>query len=117
FKPQVVVSVFPGVPHPNHGQHQVAGVTAYAAFPLAGDAAALPQLAAEGLVPWTPQALYRSTRFDPETPSLVLPLSGLDPRTPHAAPGGGGASTGWRPSRSSSSPWRAAACTARRIWE
>ena len=54
FKPQVVVSVFPGVPHPNHGQHQAAGVTAYAAFPLAGDPNALPQLAAEGLPPWTP---------------------------------------------------------------
>ncbi|HEV8582723.1 MAG TPA: PIG-L family deacetylase [Thermoanaerobaculia bacterium] len=79
FKPQVVVSVFPGIPHPNHGQHQVAGVTAYAAFPLAGDASALPQLTAEGLVPWTPQALYRSTRFDPESPSLILPLSRIDP--------------------------------------
>src|SRR5262245_14032728 len=79
FKPQVIVSVFPGVPHPNHGQHQAAGVTAYAAFPLAGDANALPQLAAEGLVPWTPQVLFRSTRFDPETPGLVLPLGGIDP--------------------------------------
>ncbi len=79
FKPQVVVSVFPGVPHPNHGQHQAAGVTAYAAFPLAGDANALPQLAAEGLTPWAPQVLYRSTRFDPETPSLSLPLGRIDP--------------------------------------
>ena len=79
FKPQVVVSVFPGVPHPNHGQHQVAGVTAYAAFPVAGDPNAVPQLAAEGSLPWTPQVLYRSTRFDPETPSLSLPLGGIDP--------------------------------------
>ncbi|HKI02836.1 MAG TPA: PIG-L family deacetylase [Thermoanaerobaculia bacterium] len=81
FKPQVVVSVFPGVPHPNHGQHQAAGVTAYAAFPLAGDAGALPQLAAEGLVAWTPQALYRSTRFerDTATTTLTLPLNAIDP--------------------------------------
>jgi len=79
FKPQVVVSVFPGIPHPNHGQHQVAGVTAYAAFPLAGDANALPQLASEGLSPWTPQVLYRSTRFDQGTPGITLPLSGIDP--------------------------------------
>jgi LmbE family N-acetylglucosaminyl deacetylase len=82
FKPQVVVSVFPGVPHPNHGQHQAAGVTAYAAFPLAGAAGALPQLAAEGLLPWAPQALYRSTRFEPDgakTTTLVLPLNGIDP--------------------------------------
>lgn len=82
FKPQVIVSVFPGVPHPNHGQHQAAGVTAYAAFPLAGDAQALPQLQAEGLSPWTPQALYRSTRFEPDgskTTTLTLPLNGVDP--------------------------------------
>jgi LmbE family N-acetylglucosaminyl deacetylase len=79
FKPQVVVSVFPGVPHPNHGQHQAAGVTAYAAFPLAGDPNALPQLAAEGLRPWTPQALYRSTYFDPNAASATLSTAGIDP--------------------------------------
>jgi LmbE family N-acetylglucosaminyl deacetylase len=79
FKPQVVVSIFPGVPSPTHGQHQAAGITAYAAFPLAGDPDALPQLAAEGLTPWTPQVLYHSTRFTQETPSITLPLSGIDP--------------------------------------
>src|SRR5258708_7472339 len=40
FKPQVVVSVFPGVPHRNHGQHQEAAAIASAAFPVAGDAPA-----------------------------------------------------------------------------
>jgi LmbE family N-acetylglucosaminyl deacetylase len=79
FKPQVVVSVFPGVPHPNHGQHQAAGVTAYAAFPLAGDPNALPRLAAEGLQPWTPQVLYRSTYFDPNASTMTLPTGGIDP--------------------------------------
>src|SRR5436309_3051272 len=79
FRPQVVVSVFPGVPHPNHGQHQAAGVTAYAAFPLAGDPQALPQLAAEGLPPWTPAALYRSTFFDPNATTITLPTGGIDP--------------------------------------
>src|SRR4051794_13760296 len=79
FKPQVIVSIFPGVPHPNHGQHQAAGVTAYAAFPLAGDAQALPQLAAEGLAPGTPQVLSRSTYFDPNASTLTLPASRIDP--------------------------------------
>ncbi len=79
FKPQVVVSVFPGVPHPNHGQHQAAGVTAYAAFPLAGDPKALPGLAAEGLPPWTPQALYRSTYFDPTAATITASTGGIDP--------------------------------------
>jgi len=79
FRPQVVVSIFPGVPHPNHGQHQAAGVTAHAAFPAAGDPAALPQLAEEGLVPWTPQVLYRSAFFDRNAPAIQLPLGVVDP--------------------------------------
>lgn len=79
YKPQVVVSVFPGVPSPTHGQHQAAGVTAFAAFPLAGDPQALPELAAEGLPPWTPQALYRSTYFDPNASTITLSTGGIDP--------------------------------------
>ncbi|HEX6898846.1 MAG TPA: PIG-L family deacetylase [Thermoanaerobaculia bacterium] len=79
FKPQVVVSVFPGVPHPNHGQHQAAGVTAYAAFPLAGDPGAVPQLAEEGLSPWKPQVLYRSTFFDRDATTLTMSTGGVDP--------------------------------------
>ncbi len=79
FKPQVIVSVFPGVPHPNHGQHQAAGVTAHEAYPLAGDASAFPQLAREGLAPWTPQALYRSTSFDRDQTTVTLPIGRVDP--------------------------------------
>ncbi|MEA2561926.1 MAG: hypothetical protein QOH06_3430 [Acidobacteriota bacterium] len=80
FRPQVVVSIFPGQPHPNHGQHQAAGVTAHEAFPLAGDPDALPQLRAEGLLPWTPQILYRSG-FRDTTAANVIPVSvaGVDP--------------------------------------
>jgi LmbE family N-acetylglucosaminyl deacetylase len=84
FKPQVVVSVFPGVPHRNHGQHQVSGVAAFAAFPVAGDPAALPRLAAEGLAPWTPQALYCCTYFGGEGAGATLvtmQTSGIDPWT------------------------------------
>ncbi|MES1239986.1 MAG: PIG-L family deacetylase [Acidobacteriota bacterium] len=79
FKPQVVVSIFPGQPHPNHGQHQAAGVAAHEAFPLAGDPKALPQLADEGLLPWTPQALYRSGFFNPPPDAITLPIGGVDP--------------------------------------
>jgi LmbE family N-acetylglucosaminyl deacetylase len=81
FKPQVIVSIFPGVPHPNHGQHQAAGVTAYAAVPLAGDAQALPQLTSEGLAPWTPQALYIAAWFDRAAATVTLPIGGVDPFT------------------------------------
>lgn len=81
FKPQVVVSVFPGEPHRNHGQHQEAGVIAYAAFPVAGDPAALPGLAAEGLAPWKPQALYCCTYFGGDRATVTTSISGLDPWT------------------------------------
>ena len=81
FKPQVVVSVFPGVPHRNHGQHQEAGVVAYAAFPVAGDPAALPGLAAEGLAPWTPQALYCCTYFGGDRATVTTSISAIDPWT------------------------------------
>jgi LmbE family N-acetylglucosaminyl deacetylase len=81
FKPQVVVSVFPGVPHRNHGQHQEAGVIAYAAFPVAGDPAALPRLAAEGLAPWPPQALYCCTYFGGDRATVTTSVSTIDPWT------------------------------------
>jgi len=81
FKPQVVVSVFPGEPHRNHGQHQEAGVIAYAAFPVAGGPAALPKLAAEGLAPWTPQALYCCTYFGGDRATVTTSISAIDPWT------------------------------------
>jgi LmbE family N-acetylglucosaminyl deacetylase len=81
FRPQVVVSVFPGKPSPTHGQHQAAGVTAFAAFPLSGDPSAMPQLQSEGLSPWTPLALYRSVYFDPTSATVVMPIGQIDPLT------------------------------------
>jgi LmbE family N-acetylglucosaminyl deacetylase len=80
FKPQVIVSVFPGVPSPTHGQHQTAGLVAHEAFPLAGDPKAMPELAKEGLAPWAPQVLYRS-QWDPKAPGISLPLGIVDPLT------------------------------------
>jgi LmbE family N-acetylglucosaminyl deacetylase len=80
FKPQVVVSVFPGVPSPTHGQHQAAGLIAHESFPLAGDPAALPGLTKEGLAPWAPQALYRSL-WSSKTEGIPLPLGIVDPLT------------------------------------
>lgn len=79
FRPQVVVSIFPGQPHPNHGQHQAAGVTAHEAFPLAGDPNALPQLREEGLLPWTPQVLYRSGFRDAGAGAIPVSVAGVDP--------------------------------------
>ena len=79
FRPQVVVSTFSGTARDGHGQHQAAGLTAREAFALAGDPTAVPQLAQEGLTPWAPRALYRSTYFDREATTMHLPTGGVDP--------------------------------------
>ena len=79
FRPQVIVSVFSGTPRDGHGQHQAAGWAAREAFQAAGDATRFPELAREeGLAPWTPQKLYRSTWFDTTATTLVLDGGGLD---------------------------------------
>jgi LmbE family N-acetylglucosaminyl deacetylase len=76
FRPQVVVSVFPGVPIPTHGQHQAAGVTAHEAFRRAGDPEAFP---GTDRPPWQPLALFRNTWFDPESTTLEIETGVLDP--------------------------------------
>ena len=79
FRPQVVVSVFSGTPKDGHGQHQAAGWAAREAFRIAGDPARFPELATEeGLPPWTPLKLYRSTWFDPAATTLRLDGGRLD---------------------------------------
>jgi LmbE family N-acetylglucosaminyl deacetylase len=81
FRPHVIVSVFSGTSRDGHGQHQAAGVAAAAAFDVAGDASRFPELETEeGLTPWTPLKLYRSTRFDRSATTLAIPTGMLDPR-------------------------------------
>ena len=75
FRPHIIVSVFSGTPRDGHGQHQAAGWSAQEAFRIAGDSARFRELFRdEGLIPWTPLKLYRSTRFD--TASTTLTLNG-----------------------------------------
>lgn len=82
FRPHVIVSVFTGTSRDGHGQHQAAGVVAQRVFDLAGDPAAFPELATEeGLSPWVPLRLYRSTRFDPEATTVELATGALEWRT------------------------------------
>jgi LmbE family N-acetylglucosaminyl deacetylase len=81
FRPQVVVSTFSGTARDGHGQHQAAGLTARDAFDRAGRADAFPELAREGLTPWTPRVLFRSTYFDREASTIHLPTGGVDPVT------------------------------------
>ncbi|HTC24546.1 MAG TPA: PIG-L family deacetylase [Gemmatimonadales bacterium] len=78
FRPQVIVSIFSGTPRDGHGQHQAAGWAAQEAFRIAGDATRFPELERDGLTPWTPLKLYRSTRFDSAATTLVLEGGVLD---------------------------------------
>jgi LmbE family N-acetylglucosaminyl deacetylase len=79
FRPQIVVSVFSGTPRDGHGQHQAAGWAAREAFRAAGDSSRFPELAREeGLAPWTPLKLYRSTWFDTLATTLTLNGGELD---------------------------------------
>jgi LmbE family N-acetylglucosaminyl deacetylase len=80
FRPQVVVSVFPPDERAGHGQHQAAGLAAGLAYEQAGDPGAFPALAAEGLPPWRPLALYRNTWWrGREETTLFAPAGLLDP--------------------------------------
>jgi LmbE family N-acetylglucosaminyl deacetylase len=86
FRPQVIVSVFPPDERAGHGQHQAAGVIAGEAYRAAADAAAFPGLAAEGLPPWAPEALYRNTWWrGAEETTVRLPAGRLDPMTGRSA--------------------------------
>jgi LmbE family N-acetylglucosaminyl deacetylase len=79
FRPQVLVAVFSGTPRDGHGQHQMSGWAAQEGFRVAGDPTRFPELSREGLAPWQPLKLYRSTRFDPNATTLTLNVGVLDP--------------------------------------
>ncbi len=79
FRPQIIVSIFSGLPRDGHGQHQAAGWVAREAFAAAGDSTRFTELAREeGIRPWTPLKLYRSTRFDTTATTLTLDGGVLD---------------------------------------
>ncbi len=81
-RPQIIVSIFSGSARDGHGQHQAAGWAAREAFRLAADPSVFPELAEEeGIEPWEPKKLYRSTRFDREGTTLTLDGGRLDPVT------------------------------------
>jgi LmbE family N-acetylglucosaminyl deacetylase len=81
FQPQVIVSIFSGTSRDGHGQHQAAGWLAHEAFRVAGDPRAFPEQLREGLAPWLPQRLFRSTRFDSAATTLTADGGRLDPST------------------------------------
>ena len=80
FRPQIIISIFSGSSRDGHGQHQAAGWSALEAFDAAGDSTRFRELyREEGLLPWEPLKLYRSTRFDSTATTLTLNGGILDP--------------------------------------
>jgi len=80
FRPQVIISVFPGNPRAGHGQHQAAGVVAHEAFELAGDPAAFADVPGSDVgAPWAPEALFRATWWDRDSTTLTTELGRTDP--------------------------------------
>ncbi|MGH7521948.1 MAG: PIG-L family deacetylase, partial [Gemmatimonadales bacterium] len=67
FRPQIIIAVFSGTPVDGHGHHQVSGMLARQAFDLLRDSAG------------GPQKFYRSTRGDPTSTTVTLPVGTLDP--------------------------------------
>ncbi len=83
FRPQVLVAVFPADPRAGHGQHQASGALADDALRLAGDPTAFPELNAEGLLPWQPEAFFRESWWNPQEATLELSSQRLDALSGH----------------------------------
>jgi LmbE family N-acetylglucosaminyl deacetylase len=67
FRPQVIVSIWSGTPRDGHGQHQVAGVVARAAFDALRDST------------WGPKKFFVMVRADTAAPTVVVATGALDP--------------------------------------
>jgi len=81
FKPQVVVSIFPGDGRGRHGQHTAAGVMANSLFEADETETVATLLDREGWPTWMPESLYRRPWWNPEESDFEISLGGLDPST------------------------------------
>ncbi|HEY1250421.1 MAG TPA: PIG-L family deacetylase [Thermoanaerobaculia bacterium] len=81
FRPQVVFVTFTGTPADGHGQHSASAVVAREAYKAAGDPSAFPEIAREGLPPWSPKTLLHSNWFDDEKKSYPIPTGDVEPLT------------------------------------
>jgi len=73
FRPDVIITRFPGDGRGGHGHHTASAILAREAFHAAGDAAAFPEQLKEGLTPWQPvRLLWNNWRpTDEETANLI----------------------------------------------
>ena len=79
FRPHVIVSVFSGTPRDGHGQHQVSGILARAAFDLADDTVKAPSAWTGGQGSWRVAKFYRGARFSPDVATLKFNVGEYSP--------------------------------------
>jgi LmbE family N-acetylglucosaminyl deacetylase len=77
-QPHVVIARWTGAASDGHGHHQAVGALVPAAFEAAADPEQCPELAAQGLGPWSATKLYASTGGDWQ-PGEVVDLGGRMP--------------------------------------
>jgi len=77
FRPHVIVGVFSGTPRDGHGQHQVSGLLARAAYDISGDTTRFPR--ARFGAPWTVAKFYRAARFNPQSATLSVDVGEYSP--------------------------------------
>jgi LmbE family N-acetylglucosaminyl deacetylase len=77
FRPHVIVAVFSGTARDGHGQHQVSGLLARAAYDLSGDTT---RFGEEGHGPaWTVAKFYRAARFNPSAGTIRMNVGEYSP--------------------------------------
>lgn len=77
FRPHVIVAVFSGTPRDGHGQHQVSGLLARAAYDVSADTVRFP--VPEYGSAWTVSKFYRSARGNVETGTLRVDVGEYAP--------------------------------------
>lgn len=78
MRPDVIITHHD--PETGHGHHQALGAAVLEAFDAAGNPAAFPELAGEGLEPWQPRALYVRAWEKPQNPAAVeVDINQVDP--------------------------------------
>lgn len=77
FRPHVIVAVFSGTTRDGHGQHQVSGLLARAAYDIAADTMrfAIKDYGS----PWAPLKFYRAARFNPQSGTLTMDVGEYSP--------------------------------------
>lgn len=79
YRPDVIVAIFTGTPRDGHGQHQVSGILARAAFVAAADPNRFPEQIRAGLRAHRTFKLFQATGYRQADPSEQFATGEMDP--------------------------------------